>query len=104
MTNDLISREEILKAFSDYVGSGMSMNDFDALWDIIEKMPPVKEPKIGHWIRWYEQKDFGLYIGHIPHCRCSECGKEYDPHSSQFIKFCSECGAKMVESESEDKE
>ena len=47
MTNDLISKEEILKAFSDYVGSGMSMNDFDALWDIVAKMPPVKEPR---WI------------------------------------------------------
>lgn len=47
MKNDLISREETLKAFSDYVGSGMSMNDFDALWDIVAKMPPVKETK---WI------------------------------------------------------
>ena len=38
---DLISREETLTAFSDYVGSGMSMNDFDALWDIVVKMPPA---------------------------------------------------------------
>ena len=38
---DLISREETLTAFSDYVGSGMSMNDFDALWDIVAKMPPA---------------------------------------------------------------
>ena len=36
---DLISREETLTAFADYVGSGMSMNDFDALWDIVAKIP-----------------------------------------------------------------
>lgn len=42
--NDCISREATLTAFSDYVGGGMSMNDFDAMWDIVVKMPPV-EPK-----------------------------------------------------------
>ena len=45
---DLISREDTLTAFADYVGSGMSMNDYEALWDIVAKMPSVKqEPK---WI------------------------------------------------------
>ena len=45
-SGDLISREETLTAFADYVGSGMSMNDYDALWDIVAKMPAVKqEPK-----------------------------------------------------------
>ena len=39
--SDLISREETLTAFADYVGSGMSMDDYDALWDIVAKMPPV---------------------------------------------------------------
>lgn len=47
---DLISREETLTAFADYVGSGMSMNDFDALWDIVAKMPAVNPTKTGHWI------------------------------------------------------
>ena len=56
----------------------------------------TQEPKTGHWIRWYEQKENDKCIEHIPHCKCSECGKEYDPHSSQFIKFCNECGARMV--------
>lgn len=56
-----------------------------------------QEPKTGHWIRWYEQKETEWYIENIPHCKCSECGKEYDPHSSQFIKYCNECGARMVE-------
>ena len=45
-SGDLISREGTLTAFADYVGSGMSMNDYDALWDIVAKMPTVKqEPK-----------------------------------------------------------
>ena len=65
MTNDFISREEILKAFSDYVGSGMSMNDFDALWDIVAKMPAVKEPK---WIPCSDKMPKnGTYL-------CTVCG------------------------------
>lgn len=40
---DLISREKTLTAFADYVGSGMSMDDYDALWDIVAKMPAVKQ-------------------------------------------------------------
>ena len=48
-SGDLISREETLTAFADYVGSGMSMNDYEALWDIVAKMPSVKqETKTGH--------------------------------------------------------
>jgi hypothetical protein len=43
-SEDCISRDATLTAFSDYVGGGMSMNDFDAMWDIVVKMPPV-EPK-----------------------------------------------------------
>ena len=53
------------------------------------------EPNIGHWVRWYEQKETEWCIENIPHCKCSECGKEYDSHSSQFIKFCPNCGAYM---------
>ena len=46
---DLISREKTLTAFADYVGSGMSMDDYDALWDIVAKMPAVNPTKTG-WI------------------------------------------------------
>lgn len=42
-SGDLISREETLTAFADYVGGGMSMNDYEALSDIVAKMPPVKQ-------------------------------------------------------------
>ena len=37
---DCISREKTLDKFCDYVLGGMSMNDFDALYEIVEKMPP----------------------------------------------------------------
>ena len=74
--------------FGDYIHS------LNQVMDWLEQ-----EPKTGHWIRWDEQKENDYFIEHIPHCKCSECGKEYDSHSSQFIKYCNECGAKMVESQ-----
>ena len=53
-----------------------------------------QEPKTGHWI------DDTKYGGN----ECSECGKWY-PHATiakNEIKYCSKCGAKMVEQESEE--
>ena len=86
---DLISREETLTAFADYVGSGMSMNDFDALWDIVAKMPSVNPTKTGHWIK----RPQGF--------KCSKC---LIIHSHTSI-FCPSCGAKMFEpQERSDKE
>ena len=38
---DAISREDTLTRFCDYVAGGMSMNDYDALYDIVETMPSV---------------------------------------------------------------
>lgn len=93
-SGDLISRAETLTAFADYVGSGMSMNDYDALWDIVAKMPPVKqEPKTGHWI--YDNYNW----------RCSECNETPKTlgyvgtadFMTEHFKFCNHCGAKMVE-------
>lgn len=59
-SGDLISREETLTAFADYVGSGMSMDDYDALWNIVAKMPPAN-----HQETVTEFAD-----------RCRECGRE----------------------------
>ena len=55
---DLISREDTLTAFADYVGSGMSMDDYDALWDIVVKMPP-KDRSVQDFVD-----------------KCRECGKQ----------------------------
>lgn len=59
--------------------------------------------KTAYWIRWYEEVDHGKYVEHIPYCKCSECGKKYGPHLSLSINYCSNCGRKMVEKESEEK-
>jgi hypothetical protein len=93
---DLISRETVLDAFSDYVGSGMSMNDFDALWDIVVKTQSVnpQEPKTGHWI--LTDDDF-VY--------CSECEDSYYPRPIDASwNYCPHCGCRMVEQESEETE
>jgi len=98
---DAISRQAAIKAAMQDVNDKRT-NGFIAgatrAANRIKLLPPVNpQPKTGHWIRWYEQKEYKLYIDNIPHYKCSECGKEYDPHSSQFIKYCNECGAKMVD-------
>lgn len=92
--DNAISRQAVLELVGDYdLSMGQVVKGIHAL-------PPVTpQPKIGHWIRWYEQKEHDGCIEYRPHCKCSECGKEYDSHSSRFINYCNECGAKMVESE-----
>ena len=100
---DCISRQAAHEAIERWAGS-MSVltvlptREVRPLLDSIHELPAaIPQPKIGHWIRWYEQKETEWGIEHIPHCRCSECGKEYDPHSSQFMRFCSNCGVKLEE-------
>ena len=99
---DAVSRKEVLN--QTYLWSKDEFlrvtNPFDYLRKRISSLTPVtSQPKMGHWIRWYEKKENDGYTENIPHCKCSECGKEYDPYSSQFIKYCNECGAKMQEVE-----
>lgn len=103
---DAISRKAAIDAMvkieQDDIGQyGSAILQWLAVRPAIEALnglPPVTpHPKTGHWIRWYEQKEYDWGIDNIPHCKCSECGKEYDPHSSQFIKYCCECGVKMTE-------
>ena len=53
------------------------------------------ERKNGKWICWYEEIENDTCTEYIPHCKCSECGTEYDSHTVKFINFCSYCGAKM---------
>ncbi len=92
---DCISREKTLEKFCDYVGAGMSMNDYDALFDIVAKMPSVQpKAKTGYWIK--SRDSYGNY-----HFVCSKCGNDI---ATQYAddwddKYCSECGAKMVESQ-----
>lgn len=105
MQDDLISREETLTAFADYVGSGMSMDDYDALWNIVEKMPPVNpQQKTGHWIM--PVQDDGMSDPIYYQVRCSKCGFDLDPqtwhmelHQYGADKYCPKCGEKKVDSD-----
>lgn len=85
---DLISREETLTAFADYVGSGMSMDDYDALWNIVTKMPSVKqEPKTGH-------REYNDIYDHYLCGNCKTIVMDYD-------NYCPNCGARMESEVSE---
>lgn len=55
----------------------------------------VRENVRGEWIYWYEEIENDTCTEYIPHCKCSECGTEYDSHTVKFINFCPNCGAKM---------
>ena len=105
MQDDLISRQAVidtLDRMDKVLDEDRTVEMYrDLLKECYTVLPSVnpQNPKTGHWVRWCEQKEAKRYTEYIPHCKCSECGKEYDPRSSQFIKYCNECGAKMVESE-----
>lgn len=105
---DCISRQAVIDTiYHEFSGENLDI-DFAKVLLIqrkIKALPSVNPQKIGHWVRWYEQKEHEWYTENIPHCKCSECSKEYDPHSSQFINYCPNCNAMMVEPpESEVKE
>ena len=94
---DAISREWLKTAIHNfYYGLKHTPTEED-IQAYIDAAPSVSTEKTGRWIRWYEviESADGKSTDHIPHCKCSECGKKYDPHSSQFIKYCNECGVKM---------
>ena len=101
---DTVSRQAVIDTLiaegrnvdSRYLESERIIHESDAV-EAISMLPPSptqSRPK-GHWIRWYETLEDANCVEHIPKCKCSECGKEYDPHSSQFINFCQKCGADM---------
>lgn len=120
--DDTVSRQAVLdeinrigiKAFETYT-------DYSQLYDFVDTLPSVTqesdeqlykngfadgyeqghkdaEQKSGKWIRWREEVQRGThYTENIPHCKCSECGKEYDIFASRFINYCPNCGCRMVE-------
>ena len=56
----------------------------------------------GKWIRWYETLKDASGVEYMPRCKCSECGKEYEAHSTRFIDFCPNCGCRMEEGDSDE--
>lgn len=84
----MIDEKEVLKILKRYEGR-MNPTAYFSLEADIVNIEQYAEPKTGHWI------DDTKYGG----TECSECGKWY-PHATiakSEIKYCSECGAKMVE-------
>lgn len=64
---------------------------FEFIQKFVEKLPSTE--KIGHWIKWEEKISDEKSI---PHCRCSECDREYHPYAIQSVNFCLNCGAKII--------
>lgn len=102
--DDLISRQAALDAFGlsektrkwggDHSGYDPMM--LYEIQDVLEGLPSVTQ-KTGHFVRWYEVKENKNGEDYIPQCKCSECGTAFEPHTSNFIKYCYMCGAKMQE-------
>lgn len=87
--DDAISRQAVFEIQAKYA-EHMGATKYWQMRDDIRALPPVRpQEQTGHWI------DDTKYGG----TECSKCGKWY-PHATiakSEIKFCSECGAKMVE-------
>lgn len=69
----------------------------DVIADIIGNAPTVDAVPVrhGHWVSWYEEVYDSFGIGYAPHCKCSECGREYDPYIANRTNYCSNCGVKL---------
>lgn len=94
---DAISREKVLEIFKDVHPLDYNANAYKTK---IENLPPVyPKAKVGKWVTWSEEKNFDGYTEYRTRCKCSECNTEYDGYFTHFIKYCSNCGAKMEEVE-----
>ena len=95
--NDAISRQAMHIELEKWItyGEYKYSSATKYLYDRIDKLPSVNPTKTGHWIRWYEQKEYDGYTENIPHCKCSECNREYDPYTASLFNYCPNCGAKM---------
>ena len=65
--------------------------------DALMALPTVDAIQVrhGHWVRWYEEVHDSFGVAYEPHCKCSECGREYDPYDANRMNYCSECGVKL---------
>lgn len=63
----------------------------------IDAMPTVDAvpERHGHWVKWFETIVDFIGVANIPHCKCSECGREYDPHDASHMNYCPNCGVKL---------
>lgn len=90
---DCISREEAVEviAGTDETNGNEPVFSGKQIIKMLKDLPPVTpKPKTGHWIK------LEPYPLQMHEYKCSECGNETDNNTESY---CSECGAKMTESE-----
>ena len=103
MQEDAISREAVCDYIAEFVNNEFSTQAecemVDSMIEGIQHLPSVtQKSKTGHWILTSDDD--------YEYCTCSECGYQNGENwmiGSQ-IKFCQECGAKMVESQERSEE
>ena len=94
MTDDLISRQAVLKQLKGCLTGGETEYQYMKLH--IDSIPPViPQPKTGHWIFCENSYWKEVY-------KCSECNKVNTKtgcwnHRWTLEKYCPNCGAKMKE-------
>lgn len=87
-----MTREEALMKVRGYLTDYFSITDYNEVEEIMSALE--QQPKTGRWIYDYISAD-GHKIYH-----CSECGCYLKPKHSEPLnsfKWCSLCGAKMIE-------
>ena len=96
---DAISRQAVIDLMMQKWGENFSGDDaMQESIDAIRELPSVtpQEPKTGHWI---DTNDDGFVYHRIykcSHCGATVCEYPQNMHESKY-KYCSSCGAKMVE-------
>lgn len=90
---DAIRREDAIDAVSEALEHVVVENE-DVARKMMNKLPSVNsQPKTGHWIRELIRNEKGGCIG--AKMICSECGN--DNKHDEYMIYCPNCGAKMVE-------
>ena len=92
-----IDAEKLCFEILEEYGISTGGDDVTEIYGMIINQPTadVRENVRGEWIYWYEKIENDTCTEYRPHCKCSECGTEYDSHTVKFINFCPNCGAKM---------
>lgn len=94
---DAISRQAAIDAVMDLCKhytpiKSVNHPHIDFVIEALQDIPPVNlQPKVGHWILTSDDD--------YEYCTCSECGYQNGENwmIGSHIKFCQECGARMVE-------
>ena len=80
--------EELTEDFKDGISTILEMMKTAPTVDAV----PVRH---GHWVKWYEEVCDSFGVAYVPHCKCSECGREYDPYDANHMNYCFNCGARL---------